>query len=192
MNYLAHAFLSFHDNDLIIGNLITDFIIGKEKLNYSEGIQKGIERHYQIDRFTDSHEVTRDAKLLLKSLAGKYASVFLDIVYDHFLASDETLFSAQSLEEFAQYVYRLMDANAPILPEKFMYMFGYMKQYNWLYSYRSTEGIYKAFLGMSRRAKFLTEEDGEAIFQEFLQNYEGLKLAYQKFMPEMIAKIQNP
>ena len=42
MNYLAHAYLSFKEPDILVGNLISDFVKGKKKFNYSLPIQKGI------------------------------------------------------------------------------------------------------------------------------------------------------
>ncbi len=97
MNYLAHAYLSFSRPDLLVGNMISDFVKGRQKLNYSTGIQQGIVLHRQIDHFTDTHPATHDAKQYFKPAVGLYAGAFIDIVYDHFLALDETVHSAAAL-----------------------------------------------------------------------------------------------
>ena len=55
MNYLANARLSFNDPDLLIGNMISDFVKGKKKFDYPLSIQKGIQLHRLIDEFTDAH-----------------------------------------------------------------------------------------------------------------------------------------
>ncbi len=34
MNYLAHAYLSFGDPDILAGNMISDFVKGKKKFDY--------------------------------------------------------------------------------------------------------------------------------------------------------------
>ncbi len=34
MNYLAHAYLSFNDPDVLAGNMISDFVKGKKKFDY--------------------------------------------------------------------------------------------------------------------------------------------------------------
>lgn len=34
MNYLAHAYLSFNDPEILVGNLISDFVKGKKKFDY--------------------------------------------------------------------------------------------------------------------------------------------------------------
>ena len=86
MNYLAHAYLSFGNADILAGNMISDFVKGKQKFGYSEAIQKGITLHRMIDTFTDSHEATRAAKQYFKPAVGLYSGAFTDVVYDHFLA----------------------------------------------------------------------------------------------------------
>ena len=105
MNYLAHAYLSFGDPDIFAGNMISDFIKGKKKYEYSVRIQMGITLHRKIDEYTDSHPATRQAKEFLKRTAGPYAGAFVDIVYDHFLANDPYEFEEDALAKFAQSTY---------------------------------------------------------------------------------------
>jgi acyl carrier protein phosphodiesterase len=33
MNYLAHAYLSFNDPEILVGNMISDFVKGKKKFD---------------------------------------------------------------------------------------------------------------------------------------------------------------
>ena len=56
MNFLAHAYLSFNEPEIWVGNMISDFVKGQKKLEYPEGIQTGIQIHRNIDEFTDTHE----------------------------------------------------------------------------------------------------------------------------------------
>jgi acyl carrier protein phosphodiesterase len=44
MNYLAHAYLSFNQPEILVGNMISDFVKGKKKFDFAPGIQK--ELHY--------------------------------------------------------------------------------------------------------------------------------------------------
>ena len=92
MNYLAHAYLSFEITDITVGNMISDFVKGKQKLDYPVAIQHGITLHRAIDSFTDSHAVTRQAKSFFKEDYGLYAGPLVDVVYDHFLANDPLRF----------------------------------------------------------------------------------------------------
>ena len=92
MNYLAHAYLSFEITDITVGNMISDFVKGKQKFDYPVAIQHGITLHRAIDSFTDSHAVTRQAKSFFKEAYGLYAGPLVDVVYDHFLANDPLRF----------------------------------------------------------------------------------------------------
>ena len=102
MNYLAHAFLSFGHPEITVGNLISDFVKGKKKYDYPLLIQHGIALHRLIDRFTDDHPVTQQAKEFFRPDYRLYSAVFIDIVYDHFLANDRSLFNEYSLLDFSQ------------------------------------------------------------------------------------------
>ncbi len=86
MNFLAHALLSFGDEDFLTGNMISDFVKGKRKFDYPVAIQKGIHLHRMIDEFTDFHPITEKAKELFRYDYRLYSGPFVDIVYDHFLA----------------------------------------------------------------------------------------------------------
>jgi acyl carrier protein phosphodiesterase len=183
VNYLAHAYLSFGDPDILAGNMISDFVKGKKKYEYSVRIQMGITLHRKIDEYTDSHPATRQAKEFLKKAAGAYAGAFVDIVYDHFLANDPYEFEEGALAEFAQNTYLLLEPFEMEFPEKFQRFFHYMRMQNWLLNYRSTEGIHNSFRGLCHRAKYI--DDAEPVFEAFLIHYEELKMTYEFFFPHV-------
>jgi acyl carrier protein phosphodiesterase len=183
MNYLAHAYLSFGDPDILAGNMISDFVKGKKKYEYSVRIQMGITLHRKIDEYTDSHPATRQAKEFLKQTAGPYSGAFVDIAYDHFLANDPYEFEEGALADFAQKTYLQLEPFQKDFPEKFQRFFYYMRTQNWLLNYRSTEGIHNSFRGLCHRAKYI--HDAEPVFEAFLIHYEELKMAYEFFFPHV-------
>ncbi|TDO29100.1 ACP phosphodiesterase [Sediminibacterium goheungense] len=183
MNYLAHAYLSFHDPQVLVGNMISDFVKGKKQYDYPEGIQKGIKLHRMIDLFTDQHGATKRAKELLKPAVGPYAGAFIDVVYDHFLATDPDIHDADTWMEFSATTYRLLEPQMHHFPEKFARMFPYMKTQNWLYNYRFNWGIERSFEGVARRASYLSPENDA--FQLFELHYDQLKASYSQFFPEV-------
>ena len=184
MNYLAHAFLSFDNADILTGNMISDFVKGKRKLEYPLPIQKGIELHRAIDNFTDFHSSTAKAKEYFRPQYRLYSGAFIDIVYDHFLALDQNQFENYGgLENFTQLTYNLLDTETSFFPFPFQGMFPYMKSQNWLYNYRLKEGIKSSFGGLVRRAKYLEESD--IAFKVFNENYDELKECYINFFPEL-------
>lgn len=185
MNYLAHAYLSFNQPDLLVGNMISDFVKGKKKFDYSEGIQKGIALHRAIDAFTDEHECTKTAKEVFRPAYRLYSAAFVDVVFDHFLATDVNHFSNESLKQFATHTYGTLELRKEIFPERFARMFPYMKEQNWLYNYHTRWGIEKSLGGVVRRSVYLTESD--TAFRLFEQEYDFLKRCYEQFFPQLYA-----
>ncbi len=184
MNYLAHAFLSFNNADILAGNMISDFIKGKRKFDYPLPIQKGIYLHRLIDSFTDNHEITARAKEFFRPQYRLYSGAFVDIVYDHFLALDKKQFEEYNgLENFTQITYQLLEKNVDSFPLYFLKMFPYMKAKNWLYNYRLKEGMRKSFGGLVHRAAYLYESD--IAFKIFNEHYQELENCYVDFFPEL-------
>jgi len=183
MNYLAHATLSFGNAEILTGNMISDFVKGKKKLDYPLAIQNGIMLHRMIDEFTDTHAATKRAKACFKESAGAYAGVFVDVVYDHFLANDQSEFPADDLSVFSLNTYKMLSLYETILPERFRKMLPFMISQNWLYNYRFEKGIENSFAGLFRRAKYL--ESDPRIFEAFKENYKELNTCYNLFFPEV-------
>jgi acyl carrier protein phosphodiesterase len=183
MNFLAHAFLSFNDAGILTGNMISDFVKGKKKFDLPEEIQKGIILHRKIDTYTDDHLVNKELKLIFKSSYGLYSSPIMDVLFDHFLATDPNYFDEESLLQFTLQTYLLLDDQQDRFPEKFARMYPYMKTQNWLYHYRSREGVWNSLGGLSRRAKYLHET--QTAFNLFEQHYETLRAGYNEFFPDL-------
>ncbi|NSL89141.1 ACP phosphodiesterase [Chitinophaga solisilvae] len=191
MNHLAHAYLSFHQPSLITGNLIADFVKGKRQLEvFTPDIQRGIRIHRAIDTFTDQHPATGKAKLFFRPSCGLYSGVYVDVVFDHFLANDTARFTEDSLYAFAAEVYRVISQQADALPPAFMEMFQYMQQYNWLYNYRTTAGIERAFRGITQRARYL-ETNASVITAVFIEHYAALQSCYETFFPQLQAHVEK-
>jgi len=186
MNYLAHAFLSFGQAQILVGNMTSDFIKGKKKFDYPLVIQQGISLHRSIDEFTDRHAQTLEAKKVFRPIYGLYSGAFMDIVYDHFLAKDPKIFASPGdLADFATQTYDLITPFQPVFPEKFQKMFHYMQLQNWLYNYQYREAINNSFRGLVHRSAYMHEH--ESAFRIFEANYDRLKMHYEIFFPELRA-----
>ena len=184
MNYLAHAYLSFNEPEILAGNMISDFVKGRKKFDFSLPIQQGIALHRAIDNFTDFHPATQEAKSYFKKDYRLYSGAFVDVVFDHFLANDKKEFSNEGeLDSFCQSTYINLQNNEAGLPEKFLKMLPHMKEQNWLFHYSSREGIEKSFEGLARRAVYLSES--AIAFSIFNNYYQELENCYQLFFPEL-------
>ncbi|GAA4310194.1 ACP phosphodiesterase [Compostibacter hankyongensis] len=184
MNYLAHAFLSFGQPDILAGNMIADFVKGRRMYAYPAGILKGIRLHRAIDDFTDCHPVTREAKSFFRTACGLYSGVFTDVVYDHFLANDPRYFGKEALQQFSQDTYRSLQTYEAVFPEGFGTLFSYMRRHDWLYSYLGWDGVERAFNGIYRRARYLSADAGA--LTAFRTHYEALSDCYADFIPEVM------
>lgn len=184
MNYLAHAYLSFSQAEILVGNLISDFVKGRKKFDYSIGVQQGIALHRAIDEFTDRHPVTLEAKKFFKPAYGLYAGAFMDIVYDHFLANDPFEFKQEAdLKAFSHGVYQQVSHYQHDLPERFQQVFYYMREQDWLYHYRFTQPIFNSFKGLVRRAKFIDQYQPACLV--FEEHYQALHIFYAAFFPDL-------
>lgn len=181
MNFLAHAYLSFNHSEILVGNMISDFVKGKKKYDYAAGIQQGIVLHREIDTFTDEHEATKEAKTFLKPAVGLYSGAFVDVVYDHFLANDPNEFSDASLWQCTADTYRVLTDYNNSLPPIFQQMLPFMQSQNWLYNYKSMWGIENSFKGVVSRASYL--DSSVAVFSLFQKHYDALGICYNAFFP---------
>ena len=179
MNYLAHAYLSFNHPEILVGNMISDYVKGKKKLDYPAAIQKGITLHRAIDTFTDDHPATKKAKEVFRPHYRLYSGAFVDVVYDHFLATDDREFPGSSLLKFSEQSYTILNAYTHWFPEPFNSIFPYMKAQNWLFNYRNKWGIEKSLGGVVRRAAYLNESD--TAFRLFEEHYQLLSDCYRQF-----------
>jgi acyl carrier protein phosphodiesterase len=174
LNFLAHAYLSFSDPQILAGNMISDFVKGRSKFSYPERIQQGMTLHRAIDAFTDAHPATAEAKSFFRPHYRLYSGPIVDVLYDHFLANDVSLFTEQSLKTFSVGVYETLEQQVVHLPQNFVYLLPYMKSEDWLFNYRYEEGIARTLRGLVRRSAFMTEhQTAVALFQKHFKELEA-------------------
>jgi acyl carrier protein phosphodiesterase len=184
MNYLAHAYLSFNHPEVLLGNMICDYVKGKSQYDYAPLVQSGIRLHREIDQFTDQHPVTKEMMQIFHPHYRLYSGAFVDIVYDYFLANDKNEFDVDNvLFNFTQKTYAQLQSNTHLFPPKFALMFPYMISQNWLYHYQSDSGIQKSFNGLVRRAAYL--EESQVAFKLFSENKVFLKERYNLFFADV-------
>lgn len=102
MNHLAHFVLSGDNADLAIGNFVADFIKNRQLPNFTEGVQRGIWLHREIDAFTDAHPVVKQSTKRLHPFHHKYAPVIVDIYYDFLLAKNWDKFAPELPSDFEE------------------------------------------------------------------------------------------
>tara|TARA_R110000868_G_scaffold97888_2_gene269374 strand:- start:661 stop:1245 length:585 start_codon:yes stop_codon:yes gene_type:complete len=153
MNFLAHIYLSFGDEEITLGNFIADSIRGNKYKHLPERVQKGIKLHRHIDTFTDAHPTVRKSTKRLHENYSHYSGIIVDIFYDHFLAKNWQNYSDIPLDTFVDNFYDLLENNYEILPDATRHMMPYMIADNWIFNYSKMEGISRVLNGMNRRTK---------------------------------------
>ncbi|WP_460218622.1 acyl carrier protein phosphodiesterase [Psychroserpens sp. MEBiC05023] len=189
MNFLAHIYLSFDDDQITIGNFIADGIRGKRYKKFPIDIQKGILLHRHIDTFTDAHPIVRQSTKRLHKNYGHYSGVIVDILYDHFLAKNWARYSKTTLEDFIENFYDLIRNNFEILPPRIQKMMPHMIAENWLLSYAEIEGIQKVLNGMNRRTQ--NKSGMHTATTELKAFYTEFETEFTAFFEDLIAFTQR-
>jgi acyl carrier protein phosphodiesterase len=189
MNFLAHLYLSSHDENLLIGNFIADEVKGKQFNNYPIEISRGILMHRFIDYYTDTHPNVLASTKILRPYLSKFSPVALDVFFDYFLAKNWQTHHPNLLVNFTASTYKILQKNEALMPEKSRYILKYMSQQNWLLNYAEIDGIKKSLTGMASRSKYGSILQGGEKFliqfedelnQHFNLFFEALKLELKK------------
>lgn len=184
MNFLAHAYLSGGAKKILVGNMTGDFIKGRIALSrYEPEIVRGVELHRAIDAFTDEHPIVRGSKARLRAGYRHYAGVIVDVFYDHYLATDWSSYHEQSLHAFTANTYETLQSFSAILPADFRRMLPYMMRGNWLFNYRSVDGIHRALSGMASRTPYASRMEHAS--KDLEENYELFRQEFREFFPEL-------
>jgi len=191
LNYLAHIYLSFSDDDILLGNFAADFIRNKEVKKLPDSQVNGVLLHRLIDAYTDIHPDVKQSTKRLRSIQGKYAPVVSDILYDYILAKHWDTFHPEPLSVFKGKVYDRLSNKLAEFPEKTRMKIERMVAGDFIQSYESMEGIHGVFLRMDRRTSFPSkfaeatlqlEEQEEQFTQDFLAFFPQMKLKAQAFL----------
>jgi possible [acyl-carrier-protein] phosphodiesterase len=188
MNFLAHSYLSFSEEQLV-GNMIADFVKNRDVARLPESIQKGIKLHRAIDTFTDVHPLIHEAKAPFRPLVRLYSGAFVDVAFDYFLANDTTENSQREWQEHSREVYAVLRRYEEFLPEVFKKVLDKMQQDDWLYNYRNEWGIDYSFRNVVNKAQFLDKTTN--VFPAFLANKDFLREKYEIFFPEIKSFAQD-
>lgn len=179
MNYLAHSYLSFSDEQ-IAGQFLQDHIRNRDRFSFPQKIQQGIALHRAIDTFTDTHTEIHEAKKIFSPLVRLYAGAFVDVAMDYFLANslpDEVLL------RHSVNVYEVLRHYQDLFPPHFGNMLNHMERDNWLYHYKEDSGIRFSMQNVLNKARYLDKD--LPVFQIFSDSKHRLKEHFNAFFPDL-------
>ena len=142
----------------MIGNILPDLMRVRPNLaneqdhqSWHPEIWAGVRNHRRVDAFTDTHWVFARTRARLRPDHGRYASILVDLLYDHCLANAWRDYHTQSLESFIAGVHDRLDAHHHLMPEPMARIAPRMTSQNWLGMYRDDAGLSVILDMMSRR-----------------------------------------
>jgi acyl carrier protein phosphodiesterase len=185
MNFLAHLFLAGDTPESLIGNLAGDFVKGPLHDRFTPGIRAGIAEHRKIDSFTDSHPNVAAFRRVLIPDHGHYSRVIADVFFDHFLARSFDEYAGESLESFVERVHSVLDQHADELPGTLPHVYPWMRDQQWLLSYREIAGIHTALARMSHRLS--RRPRLEAATHHLIDSRHELERRFRAFFPDVVA-----
>ncbi|MBA4853392.1 ACP phosphodiesterase [Emticicia sp. BO119] len=193
MNFLAHLFLSGDDEEILVGNLLEDYIVGRiehpRNQHFSENIKNGILLHRLIDSYMDTHAVVSTCKSVLYKNYHKYSSVVIDIYFDHYLAKYWHSYSTEPFEDFRKRVHESFRKYWNVLPEKMKPTIESMIKHDWLKNYGEFWGIERSLIGVAKRTAF--QSNMEQAINDLKIHYVFFDDNFNLFFPQMIQQCTN-
>ncbi len=184
MNFLAHQYLSMDIPAIKVGNLLGEFVRGKNYQQYPPIIQKGVLLHRKIDEFTDNHDTVLKLVREMNPVFHKYSPVILDVLFDYCLAKNWWRFSNVSLQNFCNKTYDELDSFHYMLPKEINEFVVGMRDNNWLFHYENYNGIQKSLGNLKKRTSF---ENNIEDAVKYLYAREGrIESSFFEFFPDMI------
>ena len=189
MNYLAHTYLSGSNDDVKIGSFLGDWVKGSEYLKYTEDIRTGILLHRNIDTFTDQHPIVRISAGRFHSRYARYSGVIIDILYDHYLASNWKDFCEISLRDYVNRMHNVMLNNLEILPERLQNFLPEFMNERWIERYATLDGIRDVLDTMSIRTSLPKEtEFAISVMEAF---YRDFRHEFYDFFSQLIEFVES-
>ncbi len=186
MNYLFHLVLSGDNPDIIIGNYIADHIRGTKIVNeLPNPVLKGVLLHRAIDAYSDMHPAVRHSVALLKPSHARYASVAVDILYDHFLIKNWKQFVKTPMVKKINSFYALLSDRIDTLPPKSQKVTRKLLQDNWFGLYETFDGLNDVFIGVTKRTHF--ENALPETVEYLLKYYDELDTDFKVFAHDIFS-----
>lgn len=189
MNWLAHVFLSEPSIELRLGNLLADIVRGEELRRMSGVFQRGVQKHKQIDAFTDAHPLVKRSRARVSSELRRFSGVLVDVFYDHLLAARWNDYSPIVLDAFTAKFYADIEASSVELPASARVTIDRIIRHDLLGSYRSVAGVehslrrLSAYLSTRWQRQFALEQ-GVA---DLIAERAGFEADFAEFFPQLQA-----
>jgi acyl carrier protein phosphodiesterase len=193
MNWLAHILLSEPNVENRLGNLLGDLVKGRDLDGLDRQLRRGVDRHYAIDKFTDTHVIVRTSKHRIDREYSKFAGILIDVFYDHLLVKNWNLYSSIAFTDFTAEIYDSFQNYPGELPLATRQIIDRMVDGDWLNSYQHLAGVRDALIRIDVRiqARMGDRIKLVAAMPILEREYLNLDRDFNLFFPELQNYIQN-
>lgn len=156
MNFLAHCLIGAkaqenENPELIVGGFLGDFIKGPVPAHLPADLALGVRLHRRIDAYSNQHPGIRASCARFPPQLRRMAPIFVDIIADHCLARQWSLFSDDPIDAFTQRTYGQIDQYRDWLSEGGARFFRYMSEEDLLARYQHPEVMHQGLRSITRR-----------------------------------------
>ena len=187
MNYLAHSLFCESNDHILVGQYCGDFVRGNDLAHFPEGVQSGIRLHREIDKYTDRHPQNLQARALFQKPYRRFAGIIIDVLYDHYLASNWHRYCDIPLTEHADFVYTALDRHFDLLPPDLQRFARRTIESRVLESYTDIDSVSRVLALIARRSERFNVLENTAIVIE--ENGVALERSFKRFFPDLQAHI---
>ena len=151
MNHLAHLALAAHNDELMVGGFLGDFVKGPMRGERPELIELGIRLHRAIDAETARDtDIRRSAERFGPALR-RLAPIFVDILGDHLLATSFQQFHTEPLVQFSRRAYSLLHDHHSSLTAEARLLRDRLEQFDGLSAYAELDIVERGFARVAQR-----------------------------------------
>lgn len=187
MNHFAHLVLAQPTTASAVGNLLGDFMRGVEAGDLSPAVQRGLQNHRAVDRFTDADAQIQALKSLFSPQRRRFAGVALDIWFDHLLLQHWDTLESGTLEPTISSFYRRLDEGQQLMPASMRRVTRLMIDNDWFGSYRDIESVAGALDRVADRIRFAHRF--ENVIDEILAHEDPIRDCFLDFYPRLRAHV---
>jgi len=189
MNWLAHLLLSEPTPAFRLGGILPDLVSTSLLADLPPEIQRGIQRHRQIDAYTDSHPIFLRSVRRFQPPFRRFGGILIDVFYDHFLSRDWQSFSDTLLPEFASEFYASFEGLRAEIPPDAYARLQQMQAGDWLCSYVDVAGVAEALKRISSRLR--RPFDLVPSISVLEHDYDSLHTDFAAFFPELFTYVTS-
>jgi acyl carrier protein phosphodiesterase len=187
MNWLAHLLLSEPTPAFRLGGILPDIVSAPLLMELPAEFQRGIQRHRQIDAYTDSHAIFRRSVRRLNPPYRRFGGIIMDVFYDHFLSRDWPSFSSTPLPAFVSEFYASFESHRADIPPEVYARLQQIQAGDWLCSYGDISGVATALQRISSRLRRPVDLAQSIAVLE--HDYNSFHADFAVFFPEVLAHV---